>query len=420
MGCIRLQIIIALTAALFFSLTAVGLAQQDNVKIALNYPETGPYAKEGKDQWYAAEIARKEINDAGGILGKEIIYRWYDSASDPNKTRANLVFAIDHEKVKMVFGGSSSAVAIAAGEMCKKKDVLFFGTQTYSTDTTGTAGHTHIFRECYDSWMAAKALGAYLKANYSNAKYFYITSDYTWGWTTEASLRKFSGTENKSKHPGVLTPFPSGYYDEALKKAKQAKADVLVLVLFGREMANAVRKAYAMGLKREMQIVVPNLTLGMGERATPHAMEGVLGTVPWCYKVPYQYRYPRGMEFVDNFKKRFNRYPSSSAASAYTIMHEYKAAVERAGTFDTQAVIKALEGHKYTSLKDEQKWRAFDHQSVQTVYLVSCNSPSVVLCEKFHLDYFTIIGRLPGDQAACTRQEWNAVRRAAGKPTRLE
>ena len=157
---IRLPLIVALAAVVLFSLTATGFAQQEIVKIALNYPQTGPYAKQGKDQWYAAEIARKEINDAGGILGKKVVYRWYDSASNPNKTRANLSRAIDQENVKMVFGGSSSAVAIAAGEMCKKKNVLFFGTLTYSTATTGKAGHTHIFRECYNAWMGAKALAS--------------------------------------------------------------------------------------------------------------------------------------------------------------------------------------------------------------------------------------------------------------------
>jgi hypothetical protein len=125
----------------------------------------------------------------------------------------------------MVFGGSSSAVAIAAGEMCRKKNVLFFGTLTYSTATTGKNGNSHIFRECYNAWMGAKALASYLRANHRNAKYFYITADYTWGWTTEASLRRFSGTQDKIKHPGILTPFPSGYYDEALQKAKAAKAE---------------------------------------------------------------------------------------------------------------------------------------------------------------------------------------------------
>jgi branched-chain amino acid transport system substrate-binding protein len=185
-------------------------------------------------------------------------------------------------------------------------------------------------------------------------------------------------------------------------------------------MANAIRSAAQMGLKTKMQIVVPNLTLGMAERGTPKAMEGVIGALPWCYQVPYQYNYAKGIEFVENFKKRFTRYPSTAAASAYTIMYEYKAAVERAGTFDTPAVIKALEGHEYQMLKDKQVWRAFDHQSVQTVYTVRCNPADVVLKDKYHLDYFKILGSVPGNEAAVTRSEWNAVRKAAGKSIYLE
>jgi len=407
--------------ALCLGLTVSGRpAAGDGVKIALNYPETGPYAKEGKDEWYGAELARKEINAAGGILGKEIVIRWYDSASNPNQTKQNLTQAIDRDKVQMVFGGVSSSVAIAAAKLCREKGILFFGTLTYSTTTTGEEGNSHVFRECYDSWMAAKALSSYLNRNFKNSRYFYITSDYSWGWTTESSMRKLTGTEDKNANPGVLTPFPCGFYDDALKKAEAAKPDVLVLILFGQEMANAVRSATQMGLKNKMQIVVPNLELGMAERGTPEGMEGVIGALPWCWQVPFKYNYKRGIEFVENFRKRFVRYPSTAAASAYTILYEYKAAVERAGTFETSAVIKTLEGRPYQLLKDQQAWRAFDHQSVQTVYTVRCNSAETVLRNKYHLDYFSIIGSIPGDEAAVTRAQWNAARRAAGKATYLE
>jgi branched-chain amino acid transport system substrate-binding protein len=94
--------------------------------------------------------------------------------------------------------------------------------------------------------------------------------------------------------------------------------------------------------------------------------------------------------------------------------------VERAGTFDTPAVIKALEGHTYQLLKDKQQWRTFDHQSIQTVYTVRCNPAAVVLKDKYHLDYFSILGSVSGKDAAITRSEWNAVRRAAGKSINLE
>ncbi|MDX2453107.1 substrate-binding protein [Desulfosarcina sp.] len=406
---------------LFLLLSAsMAFASQDTIKIALNYPETGPYRKEGKDQWKAAYLAKNEINAAGGILNKQIELVTYDTKSSAALAARNAAQAIDNEGVKMVFGGSSSAVAVAVSKVCQEKETLFFGTLTYSTTVTGSEGRRHTFRECYDSWMAARAMSSYLKKNFSGQKYFYITADYTWGWTTEASLRKFSGTEDKSVHKGVLTPFPSTDFSSALKKAEKERPDVLVLVLFGQEMANAIRSAHKMGMKDRMQILVPNLTIGMAERGGPRAMEGVVGTLPWCWQIPYKYNYTKGIKFVEDFQKKHQRYPSTSAASAYAIMHEYKSAVERAGSFESKKVIKALEGHRYQLLKDQQVWRSFDHQSVQTVYVVRCKPREEVVKNKYNLDYFEIIDSLPGDLAAITRQQWHDVRRKAGKPTRLE
>jgi len=405
---------------LLFLIVSSSLASEGTVTVALNYPETGPYFKQGKQQWKAAYLAKDQINARGGILNRKIELVTYDTQSSTDIAAKNAVRAIDKDGAKMIFGGSSSAVAVAVSKVCQQKGVPFFGTLTYSTTVTGAAAHRHTFRECNDSWMAAKAISSFLKKKYSGKKYFYITADYTWGWTTEASLRKFTGTEDKSLHKGVLTPFPSIDFTAALKAAAKERPDVLVMVLFGQEMANAIRLAHKMGMKDHMQIVVPNLTLGMAERGGPRAMQGVVGTVPWCWQVPYRYNFKRGIQFVEDYRKANTRYPSSSAASAYTILFEYKAAVERAGSFETAAVIKALEGHRYQLLKDQQIWRDFDHQSVQTVYVVRCKPRNEVVKNKYNLDYFEIIDSLPGKMAACTRREWNRARDAAGKLARLE
>ena len=406
-----------------FGLFPTPFAGADTVKIGLNDPKTGPYSVQGLDQWRATELAVAEINAAGGILGKQVEIAWRDSQSKADLSTTNVADLIDNEGVKMVLGGSASSVAIAAGKVCQEKGVPFFGTLTYSTATTGKEGHRHTFRECYDAWMGAKAIAAYMKENFAGKKFFYITADYTWGWTTEASVRKFSDTEDKSKHKGMTTPFPGATeqdFKKALSFAKMMKPDVLVLVLFGKDMSTAVRLATAMGLKSKMQIIVPNITLGMAEGGGPKVMEGVIGALPWCWEVPYKYNYPRGKEFVEKFAAKYGRYPSTSGASAYTILYEYKGAVERAGSFDSPGVIKALENHEYTLLKDKQVWRDFDHQSVQTVYAVKCNPQAVVLKDKYKLDYFEILSSIPGEDAVCTREEWNAERKAAGKPTHLE
>ena len=420
MQSIRIITVCMLAAFGLILLSSPSPASQDTVTIALNYPETGPYFKQGKQQWRAAYLAKNQINAQGGILNKQIELVTYDTKSSTDIAAKNAEKAIEMDGAKMIFGGSSSAVAVAVSNVCQKKKIPFFGTLTYSTTVTGKEARRHTFRECCNAWMGAKAISSFLKKNYAGKKYFYITADYTWGWTTEASVRKFSDTEDKSVHKGVLTPFPSTDFTKALKQADRERPDVLVMVLFGQEMANAIRAAHKMGMKDRMQIVVPNLTLGMAERGGPRAMQGVVGTVPWCWQIPYKYNFERGIQFVEQYRKENQRYPSSSAASAYTIMFEYKAAVERAGSFDSDKVIRALEGHRYQLLKDEQIWRDFDHQSVQTVYVVRCKPRDEVVKNKYNLDYFEIIDSLPGYQAVRTRDEWNKVRKAAGKLTRLE
>lgn len=396
------------------------LSAEDTVVIGLNYPETGPYAKQGLDQRRAADLAVEEINAAGGILGKKVKLVYSDTKTNAKIAKENAIALFDKEGAQMIFGGSSSAVAIASGKVAKEKKKLFFGTLTYSTETTGEEGHKYLFRECYDSRMAAKVLSDYLKKNFSGKKYFYVTADYTWGWTTEEAFRQYTDTLDKDKYKGILTKLGTTDFKSVLGLAQEANADVLVLVLFGKDMEIAIKQAYEMGLKNKMQIVVPNMTIGMAEGAGPEAMEGIISATPWYWKLPLEQNYPEGIAFVKKFEEKFNRYPSTSGASAYVILYQYKEAVERANTFDTPAVIKALEGHKYTGLKDEQYWRTWDHQSVQTVFAIRCKKAAEVKKDKHQLDYYEVINTMTGEAAAINQAEWVAVRTKVGAPAQLE
>ena len=411
-------------SALFLALSATSLlASAEPVRIGLNYPKTGPYATQGLDQLQAAELARDELNAAGGILGRQIEFAVRDTQSKPPVATENARELIDKEKVAMIFGGSSSGVAVAVGNVCQQAGVPFFGTLTYSADTTGKDGQRFTFRECYDSYAGAQALGDYMKKQFAGKTFFYVTADYNWGHTTEAAFRKVTGTEDVARHGGIKTTFPGAtpeVFKKAITLAKLKKPDVLVLVEFGKDMEYAVREANAQGLKATSQLVVPNLTLGMAEDAGPENMEGVLGALPWSWNVPYQFDFAGGKRFVEAFAAKYNRYPCTSGASAYTILYEYKAAVERAGSFEGAKVVKALEGHTYTQLKDAQTWRAFDHQSLQTVYAVRCKPAAEVKKGKFGQDYFEILASMTGEQAFITEPDWKKARAAAGKPEQLQ
>jgi len=394
----------------------------ETLKIGLNYPQTGRYKDQGLQQRLGAFLAVDEINRAGGVMGQPLELVIRNSRGEPDQGAQNTAELIDREGAQMVFGGVSSAVAISSGKAARDRNRLYFGTLTYSNATTGSEGHSHMFREPYNAWMTAKALSQYLNRHHADQNYFYITADYTWGWSVEESVRKFSNTEDTEQHKGVKTPFPRALITDfrvALEQAAESDAEVLMLVLFGDDMVRALNTAYEMGLTKRMQVVVPNLTLGMARQVGPTIMEGVVGAAPWVWNLPYENNYQRGKDFVEAFSSRYEMRPSSSAASAYSIVYQYKAAVERAGTTNTRAVIRELEGHRYSFLKDEQYWRAFDHQNVQTVYVVKVKPREKIMADQFSSDYFDIIDSMPGDEAAQTREEWEARRREAGKPVSL-
>jgi len=391
------------------------------IRIGLNYPSTGRYKEQGLAQARGALLAVGEINAQGGILGRQVELLTANSASRPDKSVEN-VKALAAQGVAMLFGGSSSAVAIAAGKEAARHNLIYFGTLTYANETTGAEGQRYMFRETYNAHMAAKALAAYLNDSLKGKKLFYITADYSWGWSTEESLRTFTGTGNKDVHQGVKTAYPrprESDFKDALLQAEASGADVLMLVQFGDDMAMALQLAHSMGLKDKMTIIVPNLTLGMAKSAGSGIMQGVIGAVPWCWEVPYKYGFTAGQAFVRAFVDQYRTYPSSSAASAYSIVYQFKDAAERSGSLDTGRLISALENHHYTHLKDEQYWRAFDHQNVQTVYVVRSRPRDDILKSDLHEDFFEVLMSLPGSEAAQTREEWLQERRAAGKTEQL-
>ena len=409
------------TLALWAGITACAQAAEP-ITLGLNYPRTGPYKEEGLAQMRGALLAIDELNAQGGVLGRPLRLSSRDTASRPEKAVKNVDKLAD-EGAAMLFGGASSAVAIAAGKRARERGLLYFGTLTYSNDTTGKDGQRYLFRECNSAWMSARVLGQYLAKTLPGKRYFYVTADYTWGTTSESSLRQATGTQDGARHPGLKVPFPGarlGDYHERLSQAAASQAEVLVLVLFGEDLVRAMRVAEDLGLTQRMQIVAPNLTQGIVEQAGPSLMQGVIGTEPWTWRVPELVGSEAGKAFVRDFTERYQVYPSSAAASAYSIVHQWADAAERARSLDSEALIKALEGHSYRLLKDQQQWRAFDHQNVQSVYAVRVKPRAEVMKDALRQDYFEIVHQLDGAQAAPSLAEWQAERQAAGQPSTLQ
>lgn len=411
---------IIFTFALWLSGFSVLAAEP--IIIGLNYPRTGHYREEGLAQMRGALLAIDEINAKGGLLGRPLQLITRDTASRPEKAARN-VDSMVKEGASMLFGSVSSAVAVAAAERARKNNTIYFSTIGYANDVTTEKGHRHIFRESTSATMTARALGDYLLQHFPDKKYFYITADYSWGHSSEESLRNNTNTTDTGKHPGVLVPFPTGKqsdYSKALQQAEESGADVIVLVLYGYDLVRGMRTADSMGLTRKTQIVAPNLTQTVIEQTGPSIMVGVLGAEHWLWRAPETEKSGAGLAFTKNFSDKYDLYPASAAASAYTVINQWADAVRRSNSLDTEKVIQALEDHEYQLLKGKARWRGFDHQNIQSVYVVRVNDRATVIEHPSKQDYLQILQRYDGEAAAIDHEDWKQQRRNADKPEYLE
>ncbi|HHJ4328282.1 TPA: ABC transporter substrate-binding protein, partial [Klebsiella pneumoniae] len=126
--------------------------------------------------------------------------------------------------------------------------------------------------------------------------------------------------------------------------------------------------------------------------------------------LPRQNGNAAGEQFVQRYIDEHHEYPGSTTASAYGIVMQWADAVRRANSLDSEQLIRALEDHSYSLLKGEQQWRAFDHQNLQDIYAVRVRSRNKIMQDPFKQDYFEIVHRMDGEQAAPSLDDWQQER----------
>lgn len=138
----------------------------------------------------------------------------------------------------------------------------------------------------------------------------------------------------------------------------------------------------------------------MAQPLGPEIMQGVITSMTWYHGLSEKYEGSK--TFVEAFEKAYHKKPGNAAAVAWVDILQYADAVNRAGTFDHKKVIKALEGHKFTLLGEQESWRDWDHQGVHPTYVAIGKTPDA---SKDEWDLFDIISAHKGEDMVRTKQE---------------
>ncbi len=398
-GIVRSAVVSICITGMILAMGGRALGAEETVLFGLNVPLSGSYAEQGEDELRAYKLAIKTINEKGDVLGKKIVYSVKDSQTNADIARENAK-AFFAEGAVMVTGGSSSAEAIALSEECQKAGVVFMAGLTHSNETTWEKGHRHTFRWYNNAHQTAKAMTNTLNEKFGKAKYAYIYADYTWGVSVQQSMQKVLEKEGASTVANIATKLGEKSFVSALLQAKQTSPDVLVLVQFGADLVNCLKQAHQLKLRDSMAVVVPLMEIHMAHAVGPEVIQGVLTSKCWYHGLSEKYEGSK--QFVEAFEKEYNKKPGNAAATAWVDVFQYVDAVRRAQSFDHVKVVKAMEGHKFKLLLDEETWRDWDHQGIHPTFVAIGKKPAD---SKNEWDLFEIIAERKGEEVAETREE---------------
>ncbi|WP_092948413.1 ABC transporter substrate-binding protein [Roseateles sp. YR242] len=309
---------------------------QQAIKIAVLQELSGAGATAGTNAKNGIELAVKEINAAGGILGKKIETMVTDTQSNPGVAKGLATKAVDDEVFAVLGPTFSGSVLVSMAETRRARIPNFTGGEAA---TITQQGNPYIFRTSFTQTTAMPKLARYiargLKAK--TVAVIYVNNDFGKGGR-DAFVK--AADANGLKVVADISS-ESGQVDFAapVLKAKQSDADVLFVYTNEEESARALRELRKQGWTKP---IIGETTL-VGQKVIDLAGEaanGVSAHVGLTVDAPS----PVIQGFKARFEKEYRYVSDHNGMKGYTSVFMLKAAIEKVGKLDREAVAKALHG----------------------------------------------------------------------------
>ncbi len=315
------------------SVVLTGLAHAEDLKIAVIGPMTGQYATFGSQFKAGAELAIEDINKAGGVLGKKVVATIGDDACDPKQAVA-VANKVAGEGVVFVAGHFCSGSSIPASKVYTEEGIVQISPASTNPKFTDEGG-PNVYRVCGRDDQQGSVAGAYLAKNFKDKKIAIIHDKTAYGKGLADETKKAMNAAGKKEE--LYVPFTAGEkdYNALVTKLKQAKIDVLYLGGYHTEGGLIVRQMRDQGMKT-MLVSGDALVTQEYWAITGDAGEGTLMTFS-----PDPRKNPAAADLVKRFKAK-GIDPEGYVLYTYAAIQAWKQAAEKAGSVETEKVIKAL------------------------------------------------------------------------------
>ena len=302
---------------------------------------SGPGATSGAHFKAGLELAAKEINAAGGILGRPVALTIRDTQTSPAIAKALAAKAVD-DGAYVVFGPIFSGSVLVSMEELRRAEVpnLVGGEATSITQR----GNPYVFRTSFSQANAMPKVGRYVAQDLGarSVAVVYVNNDF--GKGGRDALVEDLGRRNVRIAADISTDQGQIDFSGPVLRAKQAGADALFVYLNVDESARMLRELRKQGYDKpvvgETTIMQQSVIDLAGEAAN-----GARGHVGLTVDAPNA----AILAYAERFEREAKFRSSHDGLKGYIALYTVKAATERAGRVDARALAQAIRGQCFSA-----------------------------------------------------------------------
>ena len=304
---------------------------------------SGTGATSGSNFDNGIKLAVKEINAAGGILGRKINYQSMDTQSNPGVAKALAQKAIDQEAYVVMGPVFSGSIMVSMAETRRAEIPNFTGGEAASITQQG---NPYIFRTSFTQATAMPKIAGYIRdtVKAKSVDVIYVNNDFGKGGLDlikkELEARGIKVPNTISTDPGQVD------FSAAVLKAKQSGSDTVFVYSNEEESARVLRELRKQGYTKPV-IGETVLTSQKVIELAGDAANGAVAHVGLTADAPQ----PLIKKFSDSFQAEYKAKSDHNGLKGYSGMYIVKAVTEKVGKFDPKAFAVAMKGMSL-SVKD--------------------------------------------------------------------
>lgn len=291
-------------------------------------PLTGDYSTYGISVKQGAELAVKEINEAGGVNGTEFKLVFEDDMADPTSAASAYATMADNG-MQVGLGATTSGACLTAVAEAEKDGILVV---TPSASQVECAAPENVFRICFTDPLQGAYAAQVIKEKNIGTKVAVIydkSNDYSAG-IQKAFVDKAAEINLEVVTNQAFTNQSNTDFSVQLQAVKNSGADLVFLPIYAQEAAYILTQAQKLGIN--IQFMGSDGLDGVIEKAgeaNVSALEDVLLLTPFFAT--------DDSDFVKAYRDEYGTTPDQFAADSYDAVYAIKAAMEKSGAVPTDS-----------------------------------------------------------------------------------